>query len=119
MQTVFVVCASDYRHYNDFVFCKRNYVEAQSSFQQGLIIAWAAISYILWGMSFTVGDIPLWGITSLMTEDQNQRSQLLGLARMAAGIGAIGVLVVQIAQVVPACLPQKATILIPPINMAG
>ena len=88
-------------------FVNGNYVEAQSSFQQGLIIAWAAISYILWGMSFTVGDIPLWGITSLMTEDQNQRSQLLGLARMAAGIGAIGVLVVQIAQVVSSMFTSK------------
>lgn len=88
-------------------FVNGNYVEAQSSFQQGLIITWAAISYILWGMSFTVGDIPLWGITSLMTEDQNQRSQLLGLARMAAGIGAIGVLVVQIAQVVSSMFTSK------------
>ncbi|HIZ10552.1 MAG TPA: MFS transporter [Candidatus Eubacterium faecavium] len=88
-------------------FVNGNYVEAQSSFQQGLIIAWAAVSYILWGMSFTVGDIPLWGITSLMTEDQNQRSQLLGLARMAAGVGAIGVLVVQIAQVVSSMFTSK------------
>ena len=49
-------------------------------------------------MCFTVCDIPLWGITSLMTEDENDRSKILGLARMVAGVGGIGVLVVQIAQ---------------------
>ena len=51
-------------------------------------------------MCFTVCDIPLWGITSLMTEDEDDRSKLLGLARIVAGIGGVGVLVVQIAQVV-------------------
>lgn len=61
-------------------------------------MAWAGVSYILWGMVFTVCDIPLWGITSLMTEDENDRSKLLGLARIAAGVGGIGVLVVQVAQ---------------------
>lgn len=63
-----------------------------------LIVAWAAISYIAWGMVFTVCDIPLWGITSLMTEDENDRSKILGLARVAAGIGGIGVVIVPVAQ---------------------
>ena len=27
-----------------------------------LIVAWAATTYILWGMTYTVGDIPLWGV---------------------------------------------------------
>ena len=40
-----------------------------SSTKMFLITAWAAISYILWGMSYTVGDIPLWGIISRMSED--------------------------------------------------
>lgn len=35
-----------------------------------------------------------------MTEDEDDRSKLLGLARIVAGIGGVGVLVVQIAQVV-------------------
>lgn len=74
------------------------YTEATTSLQRGLIIGWAAVAYILWGMCFTVCDIPLWGITSLMTEDENDRSKILGLARIAAGVGGIGVLVVQIGQ---------------------
>ena len=79
-------------------FVNGNYATADSTSQKVLIVAWAGISYVLWGMSFTVCDIPLWGITSLITEDENDRSKLLGLARIAAGVGGIGVLVVQIAQ---------------------
>lgn len=52
-----------------------------------LIVVWAAVSYILWGMSYTAGDIPIWGITSLMTSDSEDREKLLGFARIAAGIG--------------------------------
>ena len=55
-----------------------------------LIVAWAAISYILWGMTYTIGDIPLWGVTSLMTEDQNDRAKALALARICASVGVIG-----------------------------
>ncbi|MCR5042241.1 MAG: MFS transporter [Clostridia bacterium] len=54
------------------------------------IIAWAAIAYILWGMTYTIGDIPLWGVTSLMTEDQKDRAKALSLARICAAFGAIG-----------------------------
>ncbi|MGN0516788.1 MFS transporter [Eubacterium sp.] len=79
-------------------FINGNYAEASSQAQKVLIVGWAAVSYIAWGMCFTVCDIPLWGITSLMTEDENDRSKLLGLARMVAGVGGIGVLIVQIAQ---------------------
>ncbi len=58
-----------------------------------LIIIWAGVSYILWGMSYTAGDIPLWGVTSLMTEDANDRSKILALARIVAVAGAVGMAV--------------------------
>ena len=68
-------------------FLNGNYATATSNTQKVLIVAWAAVSYIAWGMCFTVCDIPLWGITSLMTEDEDDRSKLLGLARIVAGKG--------------------------------
>ena len=79
-------------------FINGNYAEASTNMQRVMIVAWAAISYIAWGMVFTVCDIPLWGITSLMTEDENDRSKILGLARMVAGVAGVGVLIVQVAQ---------------------
>ena len=67
------------------------YTKAQGG-KAAMIIAWAAISYVLWGMTYTIGDIPLWGVTSLMTEDQNDRAKALSLARIVANVGAIGMM---------------------------
>ncbi|NCA93294.1 hypothetical protein EOM82_08710, partial [bacterium] len=52
-----------------------------------VIVAWAAFTYILWGMTYTVGDIPLWGITALMTEDEKDRNKLLSAARIIGSVG--------------------------------
>lgn len=52
-----------------------------------LIVGWAAFTYILWGMTYTIGDIPLWSVTALMTEDEKDRNKLLSLARIFGGIG--------------------------------
>ena len=62
-----------------------------------LIVGWAAFSYVLWGLTYTIGDIPLWGVTSLMTEDQNDRAKVLTLARAVANFGMIGTLFTMIA----------------------
>ena len=74
-------------------FINGRYSETLPTWNKVLIIGWAAVSYILWGMSYTAGDIPLWGVTSLMTEDQNDRAKALSLARIVASAGAIGMLV--------------------------
>ena len=52
-----------------------------------LIVGWSAFMYVLWGMTYTVGDIPLWGLTAVITEDADDRNKLLSLARIFAGIG--------------------------------
>ena len=44
----------------------------QGVVSDGLIVFWAALTYVLWGMIYTVGDIPLWGVTSLMTESEKE-----------------------------------------------
>lgn len=55
-----------------------------------LILGWALLTYLLWGMAFTIGDIPLWGITALMTQDDKARAKLLSYARIALLIGSGG-----------------------------
>ena len=74
-------------------FCNGTYTDYTSTTAHVLIIGWAAVSYILWGMSYTVGDIPLWGVTSLMTDDEGDRAKALSLARIVANVGAIGMLI--------------------------
>lgn len=58
-----------------------------------LIVTWAALSYILWGMSYTAGDVPLWGIISRMSESEKDRANLISLSRIIASIGAALVVV--------------------------
>ena len=52
-----------------------------------LTVVFIYTTYILWGMLYTMGDIPLWGITALMTESEKDRTKLLSLARVSGGIG--------------------------------
>ena len=51
------------------------------------VVAWAALAYFLWDILYTAGDVPLWGITALMTESDKDRIKLLSLARIFAGVG--------------------------------
>ncbi len=77
-------------------FLNGNYASAKAdgrSTAMIFIVAWAAISYVLWGMCYTVGDIPLWGIISRMSEDEKDRSTLISLARIVAAIGAGAVVI--------------------------
>ncbi len=91
------------------ILCFANgiYSEANNStIQNVMIIAWAGISYILWGMLYTAADIPLWGIASRMTANKSKRSNLLSLARMVAGIGgALGFVMTPIAQALAPMMP--------------
>lgn len=84
------------------ILCFTNgiYSSSNSSTVNTLIVAWAGISYILWGMSYTVGDIPLWGITSLMTEKESDRSKILSLARISAGLagGVVLLMIIPLSQ---------------------
>ena len=74
-------------------FINQQYSVGDPMWKKVLIVGWAGFSYILWGMSYTAGDIPLWGVTSLMTEDEKDRAKVLALARIVASAGAIGMLV--------------------------
>ena len=77
-------------------FINGNYAAAKesgNSMTMTLIVAWAAISYVLWGMSYTAGDVPLWGIISRMSECEKDRANLISLSRIVASIGAAAVVV--------------------------
>ena len=74
-------------------FINRQYSTALPMWEKILVVGWAGFSYILWGMSYTAGDIPIWGVTSLMTEDAKDRAKALALARIVANVGVIGMAV--------------------------
>ncbi len=74
-------------------FMNGSYAGTQDAVAKVLIIAWAAIAYIMWGMSYTAGDVPLWGIISRMSEVEKDRASLISLSRIIASIGAAVIVV--------------------------
>jgi len=43
--------------------------------------------YILWGIIYTVADVPYWGLSSALTSDTYKRGNLLTVARLACTLG--------------------------------
>ena len=56
------------------------------------------IMYLIWGMVYTVCDVPYWGLTSCMTHDTYRRGNMLTIARLlcTAGAGLVTIVVPQI-----------------------
>lgn len=54
----------------------------------GMRIAYALFTYILWGMLYTMSDVPFWGLPSTMTPNDKERADFLSFARILNGIGA-------------------------------
>lgn len=51
------------------------------------LIAYAAVTYILWGITYTMMDIPYWSMIPAFTEGGKEREGLSALARSCAGVG--------------------------------
>ncbi|MBN2651255.1 MAG: MFS transporter [Spirochaetales bacterium] len=52
-------------------------------------LIYASIIYILWGMVYTLCDIPIWALTSAMSRDSDQRTKLISIARIVSMVGLI------------------------------
>lgn len=51
------------------------------------LVAYAAITYVLWGVTYTMMDIPFWSMIPAFTEGGKERESLSTLARSCAGVG--------------------------------
>ena len=52
------------------------------------LVAYAAVFYVLWGVTYTMMDIPFWSMIPAFTEGGKERENLSTLARSCAGVGA-------------------------------
>ncbi|GHT63062.1 sodium:galactoside symporter [Spirochaetia bacterium] len=77
-----------------------------------LKVAWAAIAYILWDTSYTICDVPVYGIVTTMTDRLHERTTLMAIARIAAGVGSLAVTVTvpMIRSLIGGWLPLVATL---------
>ncbi len=53
----------------------------------GGLVAYAAATYILWGVTYTMMDIPYWSMIPAFTKSGKERENLSALARSCAGVG--------------------------------
>ncbi len=51
------------------------------------LVAYAAVTYIMWGVTYTMMDIPYWSMIPAFTEGGKEREGLTTLARSCAGVG--------------------------------
>ncbi|KIR01279.1 Melibiose carrier protein, Na+/melibiose symporter [Lachnospiraceae bacterium TWA4] len=60
------------------------------------LVAYAAVTYILWGMTYTMMDIPYWSMVPAFTQVGKEREGLSALARSCAGVGSALVSIVTV-----------------------
>ncbi len=59
------------------------------NFSYGGKVAYAAVTYIIWGICFTIQDVPFWGLSAVVTPLENERNRFLSTARIFSTIGGI------------------------------
>ena len=64
-------------------------------------MVYASITYVLWGMIYTVSDVPFWSIVNLATPNPKERGKIISIGRTVNGVGA--------------ALPQAFMIVVPMI----
>ena len=53
-------------------------------FEGNVFLAFCSVLYILWGMTYTIDDIPYWSMVPALTDDENERSQVSAIPRLFA-----------------------------------
>lgn len=51
------------------------------------LVAYASVTYLLWGMTYTMMDIPFWSMIPAFTDSGKEREGLSAFARSCAGVG--------------------------------
>lgn len=55
----------------------------------GARLAYAYVTYLLWGICFTVQDVPFWGMSAVVSPLESERNKLLSTARIFCTAGGI------------------------------
>lgn len=64
-----------------------------NSMSAGAKIAWAVIAYMLWDTAYTLCDVPIFGLVTTITPNQDERNKLNAIGRVCAMIAALVVVI--------------------------
>lgn len=56
------------------------------AFEGTWLYVYAAVSYILWGMTYTIMDIPYWSMIPSLSSDKNERESIVVIPRLFASL---------------------------------
>ena len=51
------------------------------------LAAYSAVVYVLWGMVYTMADVPFWGLPNVLTPDAEERSQVVSFSKIWNSVG--------------------------------
>lgn len=90
------------------MFLNGTYSQQNDNFKNFIIIIWATIAYIIWGIIYSLCDVPIWSLPNLMTEIESDRSRLLGKARIVSTLGVgVSLLIIPVSQIISRKLDLK------------
>lgn len=52
-------------------------------------LIYSYVTYIIWGILYTISDVPIFALATVMTNNSNERVTLISMGRIGAGIGAV------------------------------
>ena len=50
---------------------------------------YAYITYLIWGIIYTISDVPIFALATVMTHNSNERVTLISIGRIGAGLGSV------------------------------
>lgn len=81
-------------------------------FDKTQLMIYAGFVYVLWGMTYTVADVPFWSLPNVMTPNPDERGKVISVGKTVNGVGsAVPMLIFAILGfVVPKILPDASTV---------
>ena len=57
----------------------------------GFNLVYAYITYIVWGMLYTISDVPIFALATTMTDNPEERVSIMSIGRLAAGLASLAI----------------------------
>lgn len=71
-----------------FVVPVKDYQHAEA-WQKVMMVVYMYVTYIGWGMVYTIADVPFWGSASVTTPNEKERANFISIARIFCTIGSL------------------------------
>jgi len=60
-----------------------------SSLSPTLKLVWGGVAYVLWDTAYTISDVPIYGLITRMSDNQNERMSIMSISRVSGVLAAM------------------------------